>query len=43
MRVKPMTMPRKMAEKGTRKRGVRMQFRAENTIVTVDAHIDVQL
>ena len=27
-----MTMPGKMAIKGTRQRGVRMQFRAENTM-----------
>ena len=40
MRVKPMPMPRKMAEKGTRKRGVRMEFRAENAIAAVDAQID---
>ena len=41
MRVKHMTMPGKIANKGTRKCGVRMQFRTKNASIAIDARIDL--
>src|ERR1700730_583234 len=41
MRVKAMTMPGKIADKGTRNRGVGMQLRTENASIAIDARIDL--